>query len=127
MYEFSLGGLSIVAPVSPEDIVEEGKKQRHCVGGYAARHFSGILEILFLRRTATPWKPWITLEVAHRKQSTSRVNIKQMYDAGNRHGLLHWKKEIGWFIDAWTAWLEAGSPRDWNGLPIIEEYKEVSA
>lgn len=127
MYEFSLGGLSIVAPVSPEDIVEEGKKQGHCVGGYAARHFSGILEILFLRRTVTPGKPWITLEVAHRKQPTSRVVIKQMYDAGNRHGLLHWKKEVGWFIDAWTAWLEAGSPRDRNGLPIIEEYKEVSA
>ena len=127
MYEFSFRGLSIIAPISPEDIVAEGKAQGHCVGGYAARHFQGVLEILFLRRTATPDRPWITLELHHRPQSTSRVVIKQMYDARNRHGLLHWKKEIGWFIDAWTAWLEAGSPRDRHGLPIIDAFEEVSA
>lgn len=127
MYEFSLGGLSVVAPASPEDIVDEGKKQGHCVGGYAARHFDGVLEILFLRRTATPGRPWITMEVAHRTRPTDRVTIRQMYDARNRHGLPHWKKEIGWFIDAWTKWLEAGSPRNKDGLPIIDEYMEVSA
>ena len=127
MYEFSMGGLSVVAPVSPEDIVNEGRKQGHCVGGYAARHFAGVLEILFLRRTATPGRPWITMEVAHRTQPTGRVTIRQMYDAGNRHGLPHWKKEIGWFIDAWTQWLEAGSPRNQDGLPIMEECMEVSA
>ncbi len=127
MYEFSLGGLTVLAPVSPVEIVDEGKRQGHCVGGYAARHFNGVLEILFLRRTAAPNTPWITMEVAHRTQPTGRVKIKQMYDAGNRHGLLHWKKEIGWFIDAWIHWLECGSPRNRDGLPVIGKYEEVSA
>lgn len=127
MYEFTLGGLSVIVPVSPEDIVAEGKRQRHCVGGYAARHFAGELEILFLRRVSDPDKPWITMEVAHRTQPTSRVKIKQMYDAGNRHGMPHWAKEIGWFIDAWTNWLRTGSPRDNQGLPIIEDAEEVVA
>lgn len=127
MYEFSLGGLEILAPLDPQDIVDEGKKQMHCVGGYAARHFQGVLEILFLRKVSAPNKPWITIEMAHRSQPTGKVHIKQMYDACNRHGLLHWKKEIGWFIDAWTDWLRAGSPRNNAGLPIIREYEEVSA
>ena len=127
MYEFSMGGLSILAPMDPQEIVDEGRQQGHCVGGYAARHFAGVLEILFLRKTAEPMTPWITIEVAHRSQPTGKVAIKQMYDGGNRHGLLHWKKEIGWFIDAWTAWLRAGSPRDKAGVPIISEFEEVSA
>lgn len=127
MYEFSLGGYCILAPITPQEIVAEGKKLGHCVGGYAARHFDGVLEILFLREAAYALKPWITIEVAHRVQPTGKVTIKQMYDAGNRHGLLYWKKELGWFIDAWTDWLRAGSPRDADGLPIIPEIEEVSA
>ena len=127
MYEFSLGSLSVLAPLTPQEIVDEGKKQHHCVGGYAARHFEGVLEILFLRKTAEPLKPWITIELAHRSQPTGKVTIRQMYDASNRHGLLHWKKEIGWFIDAWTGWLQAGSPRDENGLPIIKVIQEAVA
>lgn len=127
MYEFALEGLRIIAPIGPQDIVDEGKHQHHCVGGYAARHFDGKLEILFLRKAADPARPWITIEMGHRDQPTGRVHIAQMYDAYNKNGLSHWKKEIGWFIDAWTAWLRAGSPRDKDGQPIIQIAKEDAA
>lgn len=127
MYEFSMDGLTILAPLDPQEIVDEGKKQGHCVGGYAARHFEGVLEILFLRRMSDPDKPWITIEMAHRDRPTGKVIIRQMYDSGNRHGLPHWRKEIGWFIDAWTDWLRLGSPRNKAGIPIIKEFEEVSA
>lgn len=127
MYEFVYGGYCILAPNSVQEIVNEGRTLHHCVGGYADRHFNGVLEILFLRKITEQDKPWITIEVAHRKQPTERVTIKQMYGEHNRLGLPHWKKVIGWFIDAWTAWLESGSPRDAKGNPIIPIVEEVSA
>ena len=127
MYEFSYGGYCILAPNSVQEIVDEGKILHHCVGGYADRHFNGVLEILFLRKITEQNKPWITIEVAHRKQPTERVTIKQMYGEHNRLGLSHWKNALGWFIDAWTVWLESGSPRDAKGNPIIPIVEEVSA
>lgn len=127
MYEFVYGGYCILAPNSVQEIVNEGRTLHHCVGGYADRHFNGTLEILFLRKITEQDNPWITIEVAHRKQPTERVTIKQMSGEHNRLGLFHWKKVIGWFIDAWTAWLESGSPRDKSGAPIIPVVEEVSA
>ena len=123
MYEFSLGGYSIVAPDSVEDIVNEGKNLHHCVGGYAARHFSGALEILFLRKTSALGTPLITLELAHRDMPKSKVDIRQMYGKHNSPARLQFK----WFIDVWTEWLLQGSPRDKAGAPIIPVVEEVSA
>lgn len=123
MYEFSYGGYSIIVPESVEDIVNEGKKLQHCVGGYAARHFSGALEILFLRKTSAIRTPLITLELAHRDMPRSKVHIRQMY--GNRNSPA--RQQFKWFIDVWTEWLLQGSPRDKSGAPIIPVVEEVSA
>lgn len=123
MYEFAYGGYSIIAPESVEDIVNEGKELHHCVGGYAARHFSGVLEILFLRKTSNLGTPLITLELAHRKESRSKVTIRQMYGKNNSTV----QHKFKWFIDVWTDWLMQGSPRDKSGAPIIPVVEEVSA
>lgn len=123
MYEFAYGGYCIIVPSSVDDIINEGRKLHHCVGGYAERHFNGKLEILFLRKVSDLGRPLITLELAHRAQPTSKVRIKQMY--GDHNSAV--RQKFQWFIDAWTAWLLAGSPRNAEGAPIIEEYEEVSA
>ncbi len=123
MYEFAYGGYSIIAPSSVEDIVNEGKRLHHCVGGYADRHFNGKLEILFLRKTTDIGKPLITMELQHRAQPTSKVIIRQM--CGDHNCAV--KHKFQWFLDVWMQWLLSGSPRDKEGAPIIEEYEEVSA
>ena len=56
-------GLQIVIPKSVQEIVDEGKRLNHCVGGYAQRHAEGKLTILFLRTTEKPDVPYYTMEV----------------------------------------------------------------
>ncbi len=62
-YAFEYAGLQIVIPTCPDDIIREGKKLHHCVGGYSDRHFSGKLSILFIRKLSAPDKPYVTMEV----------------------------------------------------------------
>lgn len=123
MYAFFYCGYAIVVPASVEEIIQEGKRLHHCVGGYADRHFNGALEILFLRKASAINKPFITLELAHRDQPRSKVIIRQMYGDHNTSV----QREFKWFIDVWAAWLRAGSPRDAKGNPIIPIAEEVSA
>lgn len=63
MYAFEYGELCIVVPGSVEDIIYEGKTLKHCVGGYAARHFNNKLHILFLRHRRKPNTPFVTIEI----------------------------------------------------------------
>ncbi len=57
-------GLQIVAPQSLQEIIDEGKRLNHCVGGYADRHARGKLTILFLRTIEEPSVPYYTMEVS---------------------------------------------------------------
>lgn len=66
-YSFEFGDLQIVVPSSINEIVDEGQKLEHCVGGYAARHADGKLSILFVRYKAAPSVPFVTMEVRGRK------------------------------------------------------------
>lgn len=58
-------GLQIVIPKSVQEIIDEGKRLNHCVGGYAQRHAEGKLTILFLRTTEKPDVPYYTMEVSN--------------------------------------------------------------
>ncbi|MBQ9643910.1 MAG: PcfJ domain-containing protein [Lachnospiraceae bacterium] len=61
---FDNGNLSVCVPASAAAIVDEGKALHHCVGGYAARHVTGALHILFIRRDSARDKPYFTMEVS---------------------------------------------------------------
>lgn len=63
--EFSNGNLMIVQPKQLSDIAYEGKALSHCVGGYAERHATGKLTIMFLRRKSAPDEPYYTIEVSN--------------------------------------------------------------
>lgn len=131
MYEFTYGGYSIVVPTSAEDIVAEGRTLHHCVGGYAARHVEGKLDILFLRKERKKKTPFVTIEMSHRDSIHERCNMVQIHGFKNEHyqggkfGSV--EQRFGWFLDAWMDWLRSGSKRDAAGKPIIPEVKEVSA
>ncbi len=61
---FSSGGLMIRQPNSMAEIIAEGKRLHHCVGGYAERHAYGKLHILFIRTAEKPNVPFYTMEVS---------------------------------------------------------------
>ena len=62
-YCFEMDGYMIRVPASGEEILDEGRKLKHCVGGYAERHIKGTVTILFMRRTKKPDEPWLTIEM----------------------------------------------------------------
>ena len=63
--EFSTDEYFIRQPDSTDEIVAEGRKLSHCVGGYAERHATGKLTIMFLRRRSAPNEPFYTIEVSN--------------------------------------------------------------
>lgn len=62
--EFANGKYIIRQPESMDEIIDEGAKLHHCVGGYAERHAKGVLTIMFLRKKSDPEKPYYTIEVS---------------------------------------------------------------
>ena len=129
LYAFELDGLCIVVPTSTDDIVREGKTLHHCVGGYAARHMKGSVDILFLRNKRKPNTPFITIEMKPRKDLRSKVELVQIHGYKNEG----YKKSVKpavkykWFLDMWYAWMRSGSKRDKNGKPVIPAEKEKTA
>ncbi|MDE5994586.1 MAG: PcfJ domain-containing protein [Oscillospiraceae bacterium] len=103
LYEYSDGTYCIVIPQGINDIIDEGKILRHCVGGYAERHVSGITTILFMRKCSAPDERLVTIEIAD-----GQKYIRQNYGYKDRHVT----KEEQAFIDSWLAWVKAGSKRN---------------
>lgn len=115
--------LLIRAPVNAGEIVEEGKRLEHCVGGYADRHLSGRTTILFLRRRDKPHVPLVTIEI-------DGTTIRQVY--GYRNDCVSCpenpkgipvRKLYGAFLDEWLEWLNAGSKRYKDGRPKLPKKK----
>lgn len=110
-YCFTDGKYLITVPHSTKEILEEGRRQQHCVGGYAGRHMEGRLTICFLRKVSEPRKPFYTIEM-HGK------SLSQVQGFNNRTPLTPQAKI---FFDKWLRWVLSGSKRDTEGNPIFEK------
>ena len=77
--ELSSGTLTVRVPVDGNDIIAEGAKLSHCVGGYAAKHANGRTTILFIRKKTDPDTPYFTLEI-----DVETGKIRQCYGYKNR-------------------------------------------
>ena len=53
-YGFAMDGYVIRAPMNKDEVLAEGRKLQHCVGGYADRHIQGKTTILFMRKAKKP-------------------------------------------------------------------------
>lgn len=62
-FEFTFGNYSIVVPKETKDIIDEGVNMHHCVGRYVDDVLRGNTFIVFVRRTDTPDKCYITAQV----------------------------------------------------------------
>lgn len=114
IYAYSDGELQIVVPVNGEDIRREGKRLRHCVGGYAERHIAGKTTILFLRYTDKPRHRYVTIEI-----NDANFDIRQVHGYRNEgDGAEPPLKRHREFFEEWQDWLRRGSPRHKNGKPI---------
>lgn len=123
-YAWDAGEFFIRAPESKQEIIDEGRKLQHCVGGYAERHTQGKTVILFMRRKAAPGEPWITIEMMG-------TEIKQIHGYRNE-GLYSNTGRIApdprevyrEFLDPWLEWVAKGSRRKKDGTPIIPRRKK---
>ena len=62
-YSYENDTFIIRAPTSMQEIINEGKALRHCVGSYAERHANSKTVILFLRHKDDPDTPFFTVEM----------------------------------------------------------------
>ena len=83
-------GLIVLPPHSAQEIVVEGQKLRHCVGGYARSMAERRTAILFIRQEAKQNKPFFTVEVQGDK-------IRQVRGSNNRAPI----PEVTAFLDKW--------------------------
>ncbi len=62
-YRFESNNLIIQPAVDTVELFKEGKELGHCVGGYAKRYANGECDILLVRTTTEPGKPFYTMEI----------------------------------------------------------------
>lgn len=121
-YAYTMDGMSIVIPKGINDIVNEGKTLKICVGSYADRHVAGKTTILFLRHERRPERSWLCIELDNRGE------IRQIHgyrNDGYPHATAPREKYREW-LETWQEWYRDGRPRDGKGRPIIKE-KRISA
>lgn len=83
--------LQIVCPQRANDLVDEGKALRHCVGNYIDKVAEGRCLIVFVRRVEELKKPYVTVEVRDGK-------IAQIHGDHNSKPT----EEVQKFIDLWS-------------------------
>ena len=102
-----------------DEIVDEGKALKHCVGGYADRHVNGRTVILFLRRRDRPHTPLATIEMNGNRivqVHGYRNELEACADNPDRESA---RKLYAGVLDPWLKWLKAGSKRNEDGSPKL--------
>lgn len=123
-YTWSDGCYLVRPPVNGEEIKREGQALRHCVGGYADRHLAGTTTILFLRDIHRPRKPLATIEISGEKILQIHGWNNELTACKENPGRIPCRALYRDFLQAWQAWLEAGSPRDRRGIAKKIKQKE---
>lgn len=78
-WNFTYGNYTIRIPTIGEDLIQEGKKMHHCVGGYVEKVANNQTYICFVRDVADPETPYITCQVG------INGDIQQYYLAHDNH------------------------------------------
>lgn len=77
-FDYVFNGLFIRPAASEAELIAEGKRLHHCVGGYAKRHSNGETAIFFIRHVSDPDASYFTLELDEKslsvKQNRGRCN-----------------------------------------------------
>lgn len=95
-YSYSNQEYFIKVPKTVEEIIEEGKKLHHCVGGYAHWHSNGRLDILFLRKKSKPNEPFYTAHFENGELVQCRTVRNKTYTKN---------KKVSAFVTQWREYL----------------------
>ena len=93
-YHFQSGGLLVTAPHSADELVTEGHKLRHCVGGYIKKVACNDCTILFIREAKRPDKPFCTVELQNGDIYQARVYKNHQPPAKVQRFIDRWKNEV---------------------------------
>jgi hypothetical protein len=96
-FTFTYGEYSVFVPTCPQDIVREGNEMHHCVGSYTDRVIENTTYIVFVRKTTTPDKCYITAQVH------TNGALGQYYLAHDRH--IYLEEDIA-FYEAFARHLQ---------------------
>lgn len=118
-YLFWTDDFLIRAPVNADEIVDEGKALKHCVGGYADRHLSGATTILFLRRRDKPGVPLATIEMNGNRIMQVHGYRNEMEKCDENPERMPARQLYAGILDQWLKWLKGGSKRDKDGRPKL--------
>lgn len=88
-YNFEDIGLLIRPATSSLELIEEGIALNHCVGRYAESYAEGKTDILVIRKTTEPDKPYFTVEI--RKGKVEQVRGNKNCPAS---------EDVAWFMEA---------------------------
>lgn len=101
--EWTDGHLCIVIPRSEEELKDEGRILRHCVGSYGKSHCAGK-PVFFVRHYRRPERSYYTLNIDMTKKEPKRI---QLHGYGNEHHGEHKQythsipREVLEFCDRW--------------------------
>lgn len=94
IFDFEEGNLLIRVAKSAEEIIEEGQKMGHCVGGYVEKVADGKTNIFFVREKTAPDKEFYTLELKPENKSFRIVQCRG-------HKNCSMTEEVETFINDW--------------------------
>lgn len=92
-YEFTAGGLFVAIPKNMLDLIEEGKQQHNCVGGYIRRVSEGETDVVFIRRQEKPMDSYVTMEIRNGEIIQARSKYNGQLDAQATAFVEAFKKE----------------------------------
>ena len=92
--DFTMEGMKIVYPASPEEIVAEGHALHHCVGSYVDRVANRECMILFLRKCDEESAPFYTIEVRDKKVTQARGMCNADVTPEVKRFLDRWEKKV---------------------------------
>ena len=83
----------IIIPQKTGDIIDEGYQLGHCVGSYVDKVLSGETNIVFMRKTTTPEKSLVTVEVKNGAVIQFRGKADRDCTGEELDFLIKWAKE----------------------------------
>lgn len=105
LVEWSNGEYCVIMPHDAEEIVREGKRQQHCVGGYCDRVARGTSVIVFIRREEAKDDNFYTAEF---KPNMNKLDIVQV--RGQRNADM--TADVRAFMSQYENWFNRRAQKD---------------
>lgn len=123
---------TILLPSNGNDIVDEGSRMHHCVGGYIDNIIDGRCFILFMRKKENPFKEYVTIEI--RNNGIYQVKCKNNYVLSSKSALKfleEWIKEKKLKVFTSDIAFKNGkveaTTQSWCGRYLLEEDSIIPA